>query len=68
MKTYHNNIANGSVAKFELNDDAPTKTCYSHDGKFIAFEDTKGIIHILNAQSFEEIKKNIGTFNFSLLG
>jgi len=54
---YLNNRIDGSVAKFELKDDAPTKICYSNDGKFIFFGDTKGIIHVHRTQTLDEVKQ-----------
>jgi WD40 repeat protein len=60
---YLKNRIDGSIAKFELKDDSPTKISYSHDGKFVTFVDTKGIIHIFNSQTLNEVKQISGHLN-----
>ena len=60
---YLNNRIDGSIAKLELKNDSPTKISYSNNGKFIAFGDTKGIIHILYPKTFTEIKQISGHLN-----
>jgi len=60
---YLNNRIDGSIAKFELKDDSPTKINYSHDGKYVAFGDTKGIIHILNSKTLDKVKTISGHLN-----
>ena len=60
---YQKGRIDGSFAVFEFKDDAPTKISYSNDGKYVACGDSKGIIYILNAQTFEEVKQITGHLN-----
>lgn len=53
----------GSIKIIDLKDVAPTKIAYSNNGKFIAFGDTKGTIHIHNSETLEEVKLISGHLN-----
>ncbi|MBK6914024.1 MAG: hypothetical protein IPH11_10355 [Ignavibacteriales bacterium] len=57
----------GSIKIIDLKDVAPTKIAYSNNGKFIAFGDTKGTIHIHNSETLEEVKLISGHFKLCLL-
>ena len=60
---YLNKRIDGSVDRYESKDVTPTKISYSNNGKYVAFGDTKGIIHILNAETLEEINQLAGHLN-----
>jgi len=59
---YLNNRIDESEAKLELKY-MPTKISYSKNGKYFAFGDLEGIIHIYNTETLEEVKSIQGHLN-----
>lgn len=57
------NRIDGSIADYNLKDITPTKITYSKNGKYVAFGDLTGIIHIHNAESLQEVKQIYGHSN-----
>lgn len=53
---YLNNRIDESIAKLELKDITPTKITYSQNGKYFAFGDLKGTIHIHDSETLKEVK------------